>query len=324
MELSFNLGSLDNKRDNQNFSIPSGSTNVRILPPFGTNHNGALSHFYGVHWGFLNANAKMAPVSCSYSAEKYCPVCELVWSKEKELTAIVEQEKSGQAPVNADAKKVIKDFIQKFSADKGHYFNALLEDGRVVRLKAGHKLATKINEKLKEAVEKRSIDPVALDSGIWLTLTRTGEKLSTEYNADFKRSTVVVDGETYEKVDTTKIEARFPDIYAAIKRQLTEGGKGPLHDIHTLFDTMSSSDLRAILNGAPVPSRRRNDGGAVSMQTIDGPLQPRQEAPATVTAGVVQTAPTAPVTPPAPAAPTQSLDISKELERLKSLGAPKA
>jgi hypothetical protein len=56
--------------------IVDGDNALRILPPFGTGHNGNIYAEWVLHWGYVDKNAKVKPLVCTKKFEKYCPICE--------------------------------------------------------------------------------------------------------------------------------------------------------------------------------------------------------------------------------------------------------
>lgn len=282
--LSFNLDTVENESSgNRKREKPKdGISCYRILPPFGTNHNGALSHKYTVHWGFMGANGKERSVTCSYPSEGYCPVCQKVREAEEEL-------KRAQANKNEEKIKELEKYISTFRAKKFWLYNAVTADHRVVILELGKMAHDDVSKKISEAVRRSvgAFDPTSAETGVWFEITRTGKGFNTEYKADYKKIAVTLDdGSVVDKLDRTPLPA---DLIGKIKEALASQ-TGTLHDIHSAHDPMTSSVLRDLMNGGVVPNRK--------------PLQ------------TVGTQATSPATPPA-----DQSNVRAEIDRLKALQA---
>lgn len=297
LALCFNPEALEGKESDLE-TIKEGTSWYRILPPYGTGHNGFPWAFHGIHWGLKDSNGNQIPVRCSYDREKFCPICAEVWDAEKQL-------KSFEKDDNSEAKQDLEEFVKTFRADKAYYLNALTIDGRVKKLKIkpilvtgrsggdGKKAEGQLIQRIKKAIVDKKFDPMALDTGCWFEFTRTGRNFNTEYGVDFKRH-------PDETIDRTPISGAFPEVYEAIKAQLA-GGEGPMFDVHTLYELRSSAELKRYFSGEPVPSRRRSDGQSQPTLAV-GSLTPLEQskappaAPAATQAPVAATPITAPTT----------------------------
>lgn len=272
LSLSFNLDSVENEGSGavrKREKPRDGISCYRILSPFGTNHNGVPFHRYTVHWGFIGFNGKERSVACSYPTEGYCPVCARVRETEDELK---------RAEGNGDHAKAeeLKEYISDFKPRKFWLYNALTSDGRVIMLEIGKMAHDGLLKKISEAARRKigAFDALSLDTGVWFEITRTGKGLMTEYSVDYKKISVTLDdGTVADKPDRTPIAA---DLLAQIKQAVASGETGLLHDIHTQHDPMSSAQLKDLMNGGVVPTRRAqmSIGMAVSAGATSSPAAP--------------------------------------------------
>jgi hypothetical protein len=264
--LSFNLDSVENEGSGgarKREKIKEGISCYRILPPYGTNANGSLSHRYTVHWGFMGANGKERSVTCSYSSEGYCPVCQRVRDAEDEL-------KRAEANGNEPKKKELTEYIQRFRAKKFWLYNAVTSDGRIVMLELGKTAHDALSKKISEAVRRKvgAFDPTSPETGVWFEFTRTGKGLNTEYNVDYKKTPVDLgDGNFADKPDRTPLA---PELVEQVKAALAGSGGG-MHDIHTAHETMTSQALRDLMNGGVVPNRKPLTVGGSQAQSPAAP-----------------------------------------------------
>lgn len=247
--LSFSLETVENDGATRKREKPKdGISCYRILPPYGTNANGSLSHRYTVHWGFMGANGKERSVTCSYPTEGYCPVCTKVREAEEEL-------KRAQANNNEAKAKELEKYISSFRAKKFWLYNAVTSDGRIIMLELGKTAHDDLSKRISEAVRRPvgAYDPTSPETGVWFQITRTGKGFNTEYKVAFKTIAMTLDdGTVVDKPDRTPLDA---DLIAQIKGAL--GGKtGIMHDIHTAHDPMTSAQLRDLMNGGVVPNRK--------------------------------------------------------------------
>ena len=284
LKLSFNLEALEQSRTSDFDTIKDGTSYYRILPPYGTNHNGFPWAYHALHFGLKDVNDSVVPVRCSYDKEKFCPICEKVWEVQEALEAL------GKTASDAE-KEPYQQYINTFKADRAFYVNAVNQEGLVKKLKLKSSYITgkrgqsgktdgRLVQLIKEAVNDKNFDPFSIDTGVWFKFTRTGKLFNTDYNVEFKRTSSKINGRIIEELDTTLLSEQFPELYAQLKAQLESGVEGPMFDIHTMYEVRSSTELRRYLDGEPVPSRRgNNENGASAGATLKvGPLKPLAQA----------------------------------------------
>lgn len=326
LKLSFNPDALDQAKKSDLEQIKDGTSFYRIAPPFGTNNGGFPWAFHGIHFGFYDAQGNQIPVRCSYDREKFCPICEEVWEAEKTLEAL------GKNAPESETKD-LQEFVDKYKVDRGFYVNAITVDGLVKKLKLKPVYITgqrtekegELVRKIKEAINDKKFDPLSLDAGAAFKFTRSGKGFGTTYSVDFARTSVKDGNRIIEEIALSAVSDKFPELAAAIKEQLETNGKGPLFDVFTLYPQRSSTELKAYLNGEPVPSQRRSGGSDNQAQELKvgalTPLAPQgqttavpeQQAPTAVPVATTQTqVPTAetpaPTQAPVAAAPALTPD----------------
>jgi hypothetical protein len=265
LHLSFNIDTVENGGESKKREKPKeGISSYRILPPFGTNHGGSLSHKYSVHWGFIGESGKERSVGCSYPTEGYCPVCTRVREADEEL-------KRAQANKNEKLATELTEYISKFRLKKFWLYNAVTADGRIVMLELGKMAHDDLSKRISEAVRRKTgaYDPTSPETGVWFEFTRTGKGFNTEYKVDFKKIAMTLDdGTVVDKPDRTPLAS---ELIASIKEGLA-GKVGVLHDIHVAHEPTSSSDLRGLMSGGVVKSKRTN-------QPVSAPAAETQSAP---------------------------------------------
>src|ERR1035437_10824179 len=121
MEMSFDLevnlaGSGTNYRKFDRLKIEKDTTVVgRVLPPFGTNNGKMLYHKYETHWGFTTESGGKKPVSCSYSNERFCPVCTGVREAENELESYKDKKTGKYTGAPKERVDELKAYVMTFS-----------------------------------------------------------------------------------------------------------------------------------------------------------------------------------------------------------------
>jgi len=337
--LSFDLGTLEKTgRDNGQDTIKDGDSFYRILPPFGTNNRGALFAFYGVHWGYTTESGGKIPLRCSYDTEKYCPMCEVVFAKEKELKALEASLEMNGDDADGSVEGLVeeaKQFIFEQKADKGYFVNAVNAEGSVVKLKLKPSYVSgtrqekegRLVKKLKEAVHDFGVDPVSLEAGITFKFSRTGKGFQTSYDVDFKKTNVKKDGKITTEISVTSLAEEFPELFAQITEQLASGGEGPLYDIHSLFRPRSSVELKAIVEAGAVPSNKDSNGP--SLREAKATVAPvatakAQVAQVTLPKAAARAAPTAKFAIPVAAQVTQAVveEATEEVSEPAKVEAP--
>lgn len=264
LNLSFNIESVENEgsQSRKREKVKDGISSYRILPPFGASHNGSLSRKYTVHWGFIGQNGKERSVTCSYPTEGYCPVCTRLREAEEEM-------KRAQATGNAENEKSLKEYIDKFRAKKFWLYNAVTSDGRVVMLELGKTAHDALNKRISEAVRRKvgPFDPTSPETGVWFEFNRSGKGLNTEYSVDYKKTSVTLDdGSVADKADRTPLSQ---ELIEQIKKALAGEAVGVMHDIHAAHDASTSTELRALMNGGVVQSKK-NAGTSSPMASPAG------------------------------------------------------
>lgn len=278
-----NLSGTSGGRSFNRLKVPkNGSVVVRVLPPYGTNNQGGLFSKYTVHWGFMDSEQNPRPVSCSYPSERYCPVCDMVRQARSEM-----EELRRQGNDNGKRFEQLKKTVDTFSPKTFFLLNVVdFADGEVKMLELtktavsgkGNEIApNSLLGKIKEAVEKRKFDPIALTGGVWFEISRNGEGLNTVYSVDFSRLTKTdSEGNEIEVLNKTPLEE---STVSKVKAQL-KGETGPMYDIHVMYEDRTSAQLKSFIDGAPVPSKAKKQAVAIESSSDDQEdVVVREEAP---------------------------------------------
>jgi hypothetical protein len=254
--LLFDIDKLENGEPKKTERIKDGLSYYRILPAYGTNHGGALSKKYFLHWGFTGANGKPRSISCSYLTEGYCPICAVVFEKQKEF-------ERAKANGNEELQKQLEEYISKHKVRKVWLYNAVTMDGRIVILELGKTAHDDLTARISEAVRLKvcAFDPTSPSSGVWFEFNRVGKGFGTKYTVDFKKTSVTLeDGSVAEKKDRSPLPS---DLVAEIEQAL-KGTTGIMHDIHVAHETTTSSQLRELMNnGGVITPRKREEPATV-------------------------------------------------------------
>jgi len=255
--LSFDLdGALSSsknggKKDFTRLKVPKdGSLVLRILPPYGVNHGGVPFKEEAQHWGFLDENGDQKPVDCTYSSEGSCPVCK----KYFDLKDVADKAKASGA--TKEDVSLLMDEAFKFKSNRHYLLNVVDATDNTVKILEIPKTA--LDSLLKEItknVKERKFDPLSLTTGCWFKFYKTGKMFNTEYFVETKKIIKeTADGEA-EFTDKTPIDS---ELLEKIQEQLANPTvtSGVLFDIHKLGKVKyTSGQLKAILDGAPVPKK---------------------------------------------------------------------
>jgi hypothetical protein len=272
-ELNFDAAdSVDNKgsfRDFNNFKLVDGANIYRILPPFGTGHNGVWFAEWYLHWGFQNENGSNVPLACSYRTdERYCPICEEANEIRAKMDALVKDYTTDKKtdweavpPAIQEKYYELRPSWNDIKAQRGYYYNALNQANEVGILRLTPKTGKALNEKIKEAYNKKSIHALSLTKGIFFNIyrKRTGKRaFDVEYSVDFFREEVEIEGHgVVEKIRE-----------AAVPETIAQNFESLAYDIHKMYTLRTAAELKKIMLGEPVGSSSGNSNGATKT-TVD-------------------------------------------------------
>ena len=236
MSIDLNIEDMESSTSTQlqRFKLTEGTHILRILPPFGTNHNNMASQEVNLHWGFIASNGQVKPICCSYKFDGYCPIC----ARAKELEVLAQRAKAtgdeeGEKQNNADS--------QKLRNRRTFLYNAANKEGTVGILELTKTTHDELIKLFKEYISKYDLNPTSLTDGVWFQITREGKSLKTKYFVKFNKTTAKIDGELIEKLDRTPLAENILNNYEKLAI-----------DIHTLYKPTTAADLKKILEGAPV------------------------------------------------------------------------
>jgi hypothetical protein len=281
------MSSSGNRREINRFKVTEGSHIFRILPPFGTNHNNVPSRQVQLHWGFKKKDGNTSPVPCSYPHENYCPICEHV----KERKALAEREK---AQGNTElAESILKD-VSQIDVRRTYLLNAANKAGEVGILELTKTSIDQLINLLKQYQNKYGKNPVSLTTGVWFVFSRTGKGFNTKYTVEFNKTMLEVDGDMVEKVDNT-----------ALSPNIVENFDKVAYDIHKMYASVSSSDLKKVLAGTPIDEvivKKPREQQSAQQPAAQQDKPAAQAAKPAATQAAKPAAAAKPATPPPPAA----------------------
>lgn len=286
-----NLDGMLGGRQIKRFKVTDGSHIFRILPPFGTNHNGVPSRQIQLHWGYSKKDGTKSPLPCSYPQEGHCPICDMV----KSMTA------EAEALYDTKTKKGDKESYDRIMKDAGEYkvrrtylLNAANKKGEIGILEIVKTPMEELVKLMKAYANKYGKNPVSLTQGLWFVFSRSGKGFDTEYEVETSKKMVDLGGgEQAEKPDTD-----------ALPQNIVENYEKLAYDIHKMYPPVSSTDLAKIMAGAPVDEvvvkkdrNSRDQEAASTPASEDKPQTAGQRAQAKVAAATVAKAEATP--PPA-------------------------
>jgi hypothetical protein len=216
------------------FKAKEGTSIFRVLPPFGKDHANRASKKIRLHWGFFDSNGKPRPVHCTYESEGFCPICNHAWELEKMA------QRSLAAGNTEESEEQMKKF-QELKSRVTYLYNAVNNEGEVGVLEVPKTAHDGIISIFKEYINKYDLDPTGLKDGVWFQIRRSGKGFNTKYEVNFNRVSKKVDGEIVETINRSPL----PEGVVSDFENLAV-------DIHNQYKIPSSSDLKKILDGAPV------------------------------------------------------------------------
>ena len=236
-----------------NHKITDGDNIFRILPPFGTNHNGLPMAEWYLHWGFTDDQGNKKVLVCTKRFEKFCPICQQANTLRDTMSEIVrefEYEADGRTKVAwknvpkelAVKHNEVKEQFDAIRAQRGYYYNALDESGTVGVLKIPKTAKDGLNEKIKDAVKRLGFNPLSLRDGCAFNIkrVRTGpNNFDVEYKVELVKVAVKdAAGDIVEKTPRS-----------SVSEDLIQNFSERAYDIHTLYTVRPSSDLAKIMQG---------------------------------------------------------------------------
>jgi hypothetical protein len=204
--------------------LEKGETVVRVLPPVKSlRTSGKWKIYHKVHFGYYGRNKKNAsekpwakPFLCIEEKDretkmitKECAECALIRERTAERDERAAQIKLGlgrsvteqavKSALKGDAGlKAFNDWLFKHNLDSNFYINVKFENGEIGPLAIRYKAEAALS-KVFDEVRKKKIDPMHPSQGIWVSLSRAGEMISTTYSAQIVNEKVVKDGEELER-----------------------------------------------------------------------------------------------------------------------------
>jgi len=232
-----------------NHKMKEGDNVFRILPPFGTNHNGLLYAEVTLHW-FLDPSGKSRPLVCSRDKEKYCPICAEAfefYNRKQELVKKFSDD-SGKVNWKALPKEVneqyqeLNEVYNKLRGQKGFYYNALDLSGTVGVLRLSKTTAEKLGKKIKEAQQMYSIKCTSLSDGILFNIkkTKTGSRdFDVTYDVEYLM--------TPKKREDGSISLEFNR--GSVSDSIMQNFENLAYDIHAMYPVRTSTELKRVLDG---------------------------------------------------------------------------
>lgn len=316
----------------QNHEVKDGDNIFRIMPPFGTDHNGLPFAETYLHW-FADPTGKNRPLACSKKHERFCPVCSEANEVWKQAENLGSEYKGADGRINKkgmgeEMSRKYETLMAQFRALKAQHsylYNAMDLNNNIKILRLPKTAAEALGLKIVEAINTLGVNPISLKNGLFFNIKRisTGpQKFNVKYEVDFVRKTIKEEGGFVQKIETSSV----PESVMASFEKLA-------YDVHTLYPVRTSQELKRVMIGdkkvwEEMDAKRaakREEAAQATGETVEATIMTSNEviqtpicapvAPAVVAAAVAS-APT-----PAPVSVTVSDD--DDIERLKrELGIP--
>lgn len=336
-EPEINTGALKpgSSRELRSFKLNLGDNIYRILPPFGTNHNGVPFAEHYLHW-FTDPTGKQRPLACSKKTERFCPVCEEASNVYKEYERILGDFKSPDGKVNFKGmpdeinkkQKSVKEIFDKLRAQRGYYYNAMDQSGTVGVLRLPKTAADELGDRILEAIQTMGFNPLSLKNGTLFNIKQVAKdgpksKMNVEYKVEFVRESENTADGVIQRIKKSSL----PESVILNFEKLA-------YDVHTLYPTRTSAELKRVMLGDKMvwadidaAKKARQQAAAAGDNDDDAPeveaVAPTMTAPVVVPTSVAEVSVSVPATV-VPASVTVQTGDDDIAELRKNLGLPPA
>lgn len=240
--MTFGVASLEKEnrqytpRNYFNFSKDKRSFVLRILPPFGSMKNNPLgwAKYWAIHFGYTDTNGKLRPFASPLKKRDG-----VVIARDPALERIENLQKALQSATSQEERAEIESQLRRFNLSKKWYLNVVDLEGKIGLLSIPHKMMLALEAELKR-LKQEGHDPLSLDKGLFLELSKEGVGRDTVHKVQLYMETVSVNGKKYKSEKTHTID---DDFAARAERECFDLGR--------LYPAPSTEEVAQIVNGGP-------------------------------------------------------------------------
>lgn len=183
---NYKLKSPDASKGETVFVLPD----LRILPPMHSlGEKGTWAKYYGQHFGYPGqgkepGKPKQRPFACIQQTDFRtkmvtvpCSACDVIDEKSAERKAR-EAEYKTEGKSDDDICELLEPlttWLKKHNCDRKWHINVVDRAGNFGVLQISHTLKKALDVKIDELRNKRKIDPIAVDGGVWFRFSRMGK-----------------------------------------------------------------------------------------------------------------------------------------------------
>jgi hypothetical protein len=263
--------------------IKDGDNIYRILPPLGSlAQKGLWNRYIAVEWGYkdlkgnnrpfqdvrkVNFKTKMVEVESAAHL-----VREHIAANFKQVLELYKSGKASQEQVNEAKKKQ-----EQYNLDKKYYLNAINLKGEIVLLKIGYKAMEGLKSEISK-LKAKGVDPLALNTGRFFNINRTGTGLGTIYQTTVATETIDVPG--IGKVQKELEHVIDASIISRLANEATD-----LSTLDKLYQVVSAEQVQKMVEGGPAAVTAilgdRDSKGSLADDGADEPELQMNNAPVT-------------------------------------------
>jgi hypothetical protein len=306
----------------------------RIIPPMKSlAESGKWAFYHGQHFGYAGVNprdpdkVKQRPFACVKKEDfrtkmvtVACAACDIIDEKFEEKKRR-EAEYKAQGLSDSAIKERLEPltaWLKRHNCDRKWHLNVMTPEGKFGVLQIPHSVKKQLDQKIDELREKKKIDPIAIDQGVWFNFTRMGKFPVTD-GVEWVMEGFERDGETFERIKKAPLtEEQCKNALEILPDLARETVK--FISVQQVVQIVASS-------GDPEEIDRIWQQGTRTEQRERTPVSARASAPATTP--VPQPAATAPAAAPvttatAPATTSEDDEIAEYEKKIAAMKAAKA
>jgi hypothetical protein len=233
---NWKLKSPDTQKGETVFVLPD----LRIVPPLHSlAEKGFWARYHGQHFGYAG-NAKepgkvrQRPFACIQQTDfrtkivtVECAACDIIEEKRSEREAR-EAEYKSKGKNEQEIRELLEpltQWLKKHNCDRKWHINCMDRAGNFGVLQISHTLKKALDVKLDEMRNKRKIEPIDKDSGVWIRFSRMG-KFPVQDSVEVVMSETADGRFEYERCPLTEqqceqAEKVCPDLQSGVVKTIT-------------------------------------------------------------------------------------------------------
>jgi len=245
-KMSVNQRAFEDRKEKTRHKVNDGDNIFRILPPFGDESEGYPYKRWTLTWLHDPQTGNKRPFASLWSfGHKDCPAAEYTKLLQDKREALENQLLS-----NGKTKEQVKEALAPISETlyemkpkSTFFYNAVNKSGQVGILELKKSAHDALKKVFRQYITDYGFDPTSLnsdhtDSGVWVKITRTGQRMDTEYSVD-KNQMRVKDPETGK--------VRFEDDQGELPANVVENYDSLATNLFSLYREISYSDLKEVV-----------------------------------------------------------------------------